>query len=929
MSIPDRFDARLNDENGVYQLNFVKGKHSNLNIKIGQDLFSIINVKEEQVKNVAKILNSLASEPILNLDQLKHRIAGRGEIHLPAALKADSIGISQLRTLPDSNTVLQETLDYAKKLEQTNLFSGVLLVASGDQIHLHKAIVGAEQIPFNRTTPFNSLSIGKLFTSIALMQLIERSNGKINLDDPVHTYLTNDDYLLTGADPIYVRDRLADADLEAFRANNKITLRHLLTHRGGIVENPGSCRFDDNQIGKDHYSNYGFQLLGRVIQNISEQPFQEYIRENIFTDPNTHEVLMPGAIKCLDKPPGASQQPSRFEVLPSGKPYRIGPAIKPLPGPDGNGCWWLTALDLQKFALAFSSRKYLSKEGQRQLLTPLPNTTQGLGFRTERHPNMYHHPGGADGISSGLLVLEGDPPTIVVCMSNYNIGNMIIPDIMDIASGKKIANPLEYFAHLKTVYASLAECEPAQKGKIKAIIAGSGIQSMEAFEKIAEELALQPAKRGLAVAIREAANLVFKAKAKNAPRASEWVEKEKADLPAHREMIAKKYWKDFVLKTVNKNHADLKHFLAETSPNPSLTERRFDRAMKEKNFLLFLSVFKHLTPEQVFQVNDGEQLNAIPIPVTHEMRTITPKDLKNLKEYMDETIFSGVVTLSDSRSTYTITSKKFNGTTPPFAIHSVGKVFTGALVLQLVRKGILSREILDEPIELDPKVKAALPPAVKAHLSKTTLHQVMLHEGDYGDYLGKYIEAINKALQAGLPPPKMERPEDFLRFADGKIVKNRYSNLGILLVALSIQHHVKVPFDELLKKHILDPAGVELSIVRPNGGVFNEEDPVAGHIAGSPAGGYWMSPHDLNAFGRWFNQQCLSDREFMGLAEQYGGEFYQKGERMMSHAGMIDSATAHFATYLDNGVTVSILSDQGQLSATRLHRAICEHMLAA
>ncbi len=51
-----------------------------------------------------------------------------------------------------------------------------------------------------------------------------------------------------------------------------------------------------------------------------------------------------------------------------------------------------------------------------------------------------------------------------------------------------------------------------------------------------------------------------------------------------------------------------------------------------------------------------------------------------------------------------------------FAIHSVGKVFTG---------------MLDQPFQLDQKVVDALPKKVRDQLSNTTLRQVMHHQGRY------------------------------------------------------------------------------------------------------------------------------------------------------------------------------------------------------
>ena len=121
----------------------------------------------------------------------------------------------------------------------------------------------------------------KSFTALAILQL--RDAGKLRLDDSVHTYvpaLKDVAYLTQDAPPI--------------------TIRHLLTHAAGFPEdNP----WGDRQLADSpdefielleagisfsnvpgvayEYSNLGFTLLGTIITNVSGQPYQQYIRENI------------------------------------------------------------------------------------------------------------------------------------------------------------------------------------------------------------------------------------------------------------------------------------------------------------------------------------------------------------------------------------------------------------------------------------------------------------------------------------------------------------------------------------------------------------------------------------------------------------------------------------------------------------------------
>ncbi len=292
---------------------------------------------------------------------------------------------------------------------------------------------------------------------------------------------------------------------------------------------------------------------------------------------------------------------------------------------------------------------------------------------------------------------------------------------------------------------------------------------------------------------------------------------------------------------------------------------------------------------------------------------VTHQSLRELDEHIHNPVigFSGVIGLHDANGLHLFSSEGINPETP-FAIHSLGKMFTQMLVLQLVQKGIISKEIL-EPIELDPLVLERLPESVQNHLKeqRPTLHQLMLHRGGLGEYLDNYIDAIDLAIRSGQAPPRMERPEDFLGFAEDAVYptdKDHYSNLGYLLIGLSLQHLTKTPFDVLLREHVLIPAGIScFSSQKPEGARVNPDDPLAPHLCGSPAGGYWSTVTDLCRFGVWMSKLC-KDPIFGALLTTYGEEFYKRGE--IYHDGLIPSSSVCLAVYPNCDITVAILSDQ-------------------
>jgi CubicO group peptidase (beta-lactamase class C family) len=144
--------------------------------------------------------------------------------------------------------------------------------------------------PITEDTVFRIASITKTFTAIAVMQLWEQ--GLIDLDAPANDYLRA--YKLIPA-------------RASFRPT---TVRHLLTHTGGIPEQVPSYGFLLPDYGESVqlrrrvpslaeyyrgrlrvavepgtrfiYGNHGFATLGQIVEDVSGKPLDRYFREYIF-----------------------------------------------------------------------------------------------------------------------------------------------------------------------------------------------------------------------------------------------------------------------------------------------------------------------------------------------------------------------------------------------------------------------------------------------------------------------------------------------------------------------------------------------------------------------------------------------------------------------------------------------------------------------
>jgi D-alanyl-D-alanine carboxypeptidase len=138
------------------------------------------------------------------------------------------------------------------------------------------------------TTRFDIASITKLFTAVAVMQLVE--HGRVSLDAPVAHYLTSAPY----ADRITIRECLQhtsglwnyldDAFKTGAVAMPTTPLRILeLAARHPLEFSPGS---------KYAYSNTGYVVLGQVVEKVTGEALAAYEQTHIFDPAGMHDTTI-------------------------------------------------------------------------------------------------------------------------------------------------------------------------------------------------------------------------------------------------------------------------------------------------------------------------------------------------------------------------------------------------------------------------------------------------------------------------------------------------------------------------------------------------------------------------------------------------------------------------------------------------------------
>jgi D-alanyl-D-alanine carboxypeptidase len=292
----------------------------------------------------------------------------------------------------------------ADKLAGEGEFAGAVLVAKDGKMLFSHAYGLADRkrgIPNTLWTRFRIGSMNKMFTAVAIQQLVEA--GKVELTAHLGKYLTD-----------YPNRDVA----------SKVTIHQLLTHTGGTgdifgpdfdlqrtelrtladyVRLYGKRGLEFEPGSRWSYSNYGFILLGRVIEKVTGQSYYDYVRQHIYKPAGMtrsgslpEDQAVPGRSIGYTKPPGTTAWVPNTDTL----PYRGTSA--------GGG--YSTVEDLARFADALLSHKLLNPDSTKLLITGKVNAgpaKYAYGFEDARDAEgngWVGHGGGAPGMNGDLRI---------------------------------------------------------------------------------------------------------------------------------------------------------------------------------------------------------------------------------------------------------------------------------------------------------------------------------------------------------------------------------------------------------------------------------------------------------------------------------------------------------------------------------------------
>jgi CubicO group peptidase (beta-lactamase class C family) len=433
--VKNSVDARTNTGWASMLLPMVLDLHR---LSHGLDLVRITTIGAQQIQpqllgtTVGILRNrATADEQALAIKvepQPPHRITGLPVLHPSLIATLVRPAPSAARAEPER---IQEIGAYLKRLANADIFSGVVVIARDGQPIFSHASGDADRekkIANALSTPFMLGSMNKLFTGLAIGQLVEQ--GKLSYDDPLSKFLPD----------------FQDSD----RAR-RIRIKHLLSHTSGLGDYSADRRYQESLdrmltvqalvevAGKERpkfepgtkwaYSNSGFVLLGRVIEIVTGEDYYDYMEKRVFAPAGMTSASFPIYPKngvagvAMAYPYEIEFNGERLHAVNKlGVHFRRG-------SPSGVGL--ASALDLVALANELRTGRVVAPETFRLHSSPKPELGApnygygfGVGLRMANGRPLVGHGGNAFGMCTEFGDLKDTPYTIIV-LSNLTIGTCV------------------------------------------------------------------------------------------------------------------------------------------------------------------------------------------------------------------------------------------------------------------------------------------------------------------------------------------------------------------------------------------------------------------------------------------------------------------------------------------------------------------------
>ncbi|EAS19579.1 beta-lactamase [Flavobacteria bacterium BBFL7] len=335
-----------------------------------------------------------------------------------------------LRPITSKNT--SEAFIEAAKEKIADEFVGNFAMTIIEDGKISKDFFYSIDKPVDKNTVFQVASVSKWVTSFGIMKLVEQ--GKLDLDKPIDDYLT--------------RWKLPKSEFD----NSKVTIRRLLSHSSGLVDDLGYEGFAPNEkiqtieqslnkasdglysegvakIGYEPgsgymYSGAGYTILQLIIEEVTGLSFQDYMTQNVFEplkmENSTFVLSEKPNLKLaqLYKDDGTISPPIKFTALAAASLYTC-------------------TADLSKFLMAnVSNNNVLSQSTIKQMTSTETSISDvgvyGLGphlySQNDKNSKIIGHDGSSNRPvvnTAARIDLQSKDGIIILEMGNQNLASSL------------------------------------------------------------------------------------------------------------------------------------------------------------------------------------------------------------------------------------------------------------------------------------------------------------------------------------------------------------------------------------------------------------------------------------------------------------------------------------------------------------------------
>jgi CubicO group peptidase (beta-lactamase class C family) len=402
-------------------------------------------------------------------------------VALPAAASADAID------------------EFVAGYMQRHQVPGIALAVTRDGQVVRAAGYGLANVeldvPVTPATVFQSGSVGKQFTAMAVMMLVDE--GKLGLDDRIAKYFP-------GA-PATWQD---------------ITVRHLLTHTSGIKDWEGKTDIDYRRdytedelvqvamkLAPDFapgtqwsYSNTGYVLLGILVHKASGKFYGDFLAERVF------KPLGMSATRVISESDIVKNRAAGY-TRESGK-LQNQEWVSPSLNTTADGSIYTTALDMAKWDAALGARRFLQPSSYEAMWSPVrlrDGTTYPYGFAwsldEQRGEPVIQHGGSWQGFRAAIVryparklsvivlanLAEAEPERLATALAGLVEPALAWPDVRAAVADPDPART----ARMRDVLQSWAKGEPtaAMATGLRNASAGKTARAVAGREELQQQLA--------------------------------------------------------------------------------------------------------------------------------------------------------------------------------------------------------------------------------------------------------------------------------------------------------------------------------------------------------------------------------------------------------------------------------------------------------